>query len=102
LDISPSQIITYSSIFVGIAGGWFGIKFGLDRANEKITENQRQIDALWKWKDEHEKDATRNREEFHSEISQLKGAHLVADQILKQIVQLLEEIKQRIGVLEKK
>lgn len=101
--IVPLEVlIGYGGTAVTIIAGWFGMKYGLDRANEKIIESNRQIEALWKWKDDHEKDSNGIREHLNKDISRLEGAQMVQTEQFKQIMQMLEDIKERLGELENK
>ena len=69
------------------------MKFGLERVNEKVAEGTRQMEALWKWKDDHDKEAAGMREKFNKDISRLEGSHMVQTEQYKQILQLLEELR---------
>lgn len=98
--VETSHLIWGVGTLVTILGGWFGFKYGLDRVNEKITEDKRQIEALWKWINQHEKEANEMRERFNKDISRLEGANLVQTEQFKQILNLLEDIKERLNDLE--
>lgn len=98
--VETSHLIWGVGTLVTILGGWFGFKYGLDRVNEKITEDKRQIEALWKWINQHEKEANEMRERFNKDISRLEGANLVQTEQFKQILNLLEDIKERLSDLE--
>lgn len=104
MNIPLEVLIGYGGTAVTIIGGWFAMKFGLDRANEKIQEVNRQVEALWKWKEKHEEEATNMRERFNKDISKLEGAALVATEQFRQILVMLQEIKerQRLEDLEKR
>ena len=102
MNIPLEVLIGYGGTAVTIIGGWFAMKFGLDRANEKIQEANRQIEALWKWKEDHAHDSNEMRERFNKDISKLEGAALVANQQFNQIMSMLQDIKERIEELEKK
>lgn len=100
MTIETENIIWALGSLITILGGWFGFRYGLDRANEKITENIRQLEALWKWVNTHEKEANEMRERFNKDISRLEGANLVQTEQFKQILNLLEDIKERLNYLE--
>lgn len=93
MNIPGEVLIGYGGTAVTIIGGWFAMKFGLERAGEKISEANRQIEALWKWKDEHDREATEMREKFNKELSKLEGSQLVQTEQYKQILQLLEQLR---------
>lgn len=102
MNIPLEVLIGYGGSAITVIGGWFAVKYGLDRANEKIAEGNRQVEALWKWKDEHERDSNSIRESLNKDISRLEGSHLVQTEQFKQIMAMLEDIKERLGDLEKK
>lgn len=102
MDLPLDHVVGYGTCVVGIVASWFGMKYGLDRANEKIGENVRQIEAIWKWKDDHDKESNLIREKFNRDISELRASHLVATEQFKQIISILEDIKERLGELEDK
>lgn len=102
MELPLDHIIGYGGGILGIVAGWFGMKYGLDRANEKIGENTRQIEAVWTWKDTHDKESNIMREKFNRDISELRASHLVATEQFKQIISILEDIKERLGELEDK
>lgn len=98
---------------VTIVGLWFKMQNRIERLEEKKVEDQRsidrdcaemkrQIEAIWDWKDEHEKNANDIREKYNRELSRLEGANLVVNEQFKQIMNILEDIKERISELEKK
>lgn len=74
----------------------------IDRLEDEKSEAKRQIEAIWDWKDEHEKNANDMREKYNRELSRLEGANLVVNEQFKQIMNILEDIKERISELEKK
>jgi predicted nuclease with TOPRIM domain len=102
MTVELEVLVGYAGTVITIVAGWFGMKYGLDRANEKILEGSRQIEALWSWKDEHEKDSNGIREHLNKDISRLEGAQMVQTEQFKQIMQILEDIKERMGELENK
>ena len=85
----------------GLAGVWFKVQNKVDNLERKDLEQGRQIEALWKWKDDNEKDASKAREEFSKELFKLEGAHMVTTEQFKQIMQILNEIKDRLSILER-
>lgn len=87
---------------VGLMGVWFKFQEKVERLEEDKQETRRQIDAFWKWKDEHEKTAMELREKFNREIAALNASMMVTSEQFKQIVSILNEIKDRIQELEKK
>lgn len=113
MNVPLEVLIGYGGTAVTVIGGWFAMRFGLDRANEKIKdfkedadkkhiEYQRQIDALWGWKDEHDKEAAEIREKLNASISELKGANLVHTEQFKQVLAMLQDIKDRLEEFEKR
>lgn len=69
-------------------------------ANYKNNQNAKDIVSLWKWKSVHEKDAVEIREKIQAKISEIKGAQLVVDEKLSQIIAILQEIKIRLTEVE--
>ena len=102
MNITVEQIITWVAMFLGLAGVWFRYQYKVERLNEKDEEQDRQIEAMWKWKDSHEKEAAQNREHFNKEISELRGIALVSGEQFKQIMSLLQDLKERMIKLENK
>lgn len=112
--------------FVIVVGGlvWnFAFTQGRDKQveenlNRKIDEHiaddgkveaelKRNMEAVWKWKDEHERDAANMREKYQTQISEVKGAQMVVGEQFKQVLSVLNEIKdqnketnRRLAVLE--
>lgn len=93
MNVGLEQILTWGGMVAGLFGVWFRMQYKLERLDEKHSEQARQIDAFWKWKDLHEKDSIRWREEFNKETARLAGANLVFNERLSQIMSILEEIK---------
>ena len=93
MNIPLEVLIGYGGTAVTIIGGWFAMKFGLEGVNEKVAESHRKMEALWKWKDEHDREANTMREKFNKDISRLEGGHMVQTEQYKQILQLLEELR---------
>lgn len=93
MNIPLEVLVGYAGSAVTVIGGWFAVKFGLERAGEKISEANRQIEALWKWKDEHDREAAGMREKFNKDLSKLEGSQLVQTEQYKQILQLLEQLR---------
>ena len=113
MDLTTVELFSIGTAGVSIAGGWFGFKYGLDRVNEKLgehrkddeenhSESKRQLEAVWKWKDEHEKESTKIREQFYSAIAEVKSANLVTETKFQQVLNILEDIKLDIAELKKK
>lgn len=100
------QILTAAAIIIAntvtVAGLWFKMQNRIDRLEDEKVEAKRQIEAIWDWKDEHEKNANDIREKYNRELSRLEGANLVVNEQFKQIMNILEDIKERISELEKK
>lgn len=117
-EISPSQIIQWLAMGIGLVGVWFRSQFKIERLEEKLAEHiirtdkkhdefERQKDALWKWIDVHEKDTEATREKIFRELSELKGTQLVTSEQFKQVLGMLQdfkndftEIKNRLSQLE--
>lgn len=101
-EISLSQIFTWLVMAGTVVGGWFTYKNKVDNLHDRDTEQGRQIEAIWKWKEQHDKDSHQWRSEFQKEISKLEGGILVSTEQFKQILGMLEDIKERLITLEKK
>lgn len=90
----------------GLIGIWFKFQNRIDNLEKENfaekTEYDRQINALWEWRDEHEKMAIEIREKFNREISEIRGSLLVTHEQYRQMIDILNDIKDRISVLEKK
>lgn len=87
---------------IGLAGIWFKVQNKVENLEKEDSEQGRQINALWMWKDGHEKEAAQNRESINRELFKLEGANMVVNEQFKQILAMLEDIKERISELEKK
>lgn len=96
MTIPLEVLIGYGGTAITVIGGWFAMKFGLERVSEKVLESNRQIEALWKWKDEHDREAAGMREKFNKDLSRLEGAQLVQTEQYKNILQLLEQLRDEI------
>lgn len=102
MNIPVEVLIGYGGSAVTIIGGWFAMKYGQDRANEKIVELERQNNASWAWKEKHEAEAASLREKFNNELAGLKAGNLVINKQYEHIIDTLNDIKDRISSLEKK
>jgi len=113
MEIQPAHFFTWGGTIIGLVGVWYRNQFKLERLEEKIVdmrvlvdggsvENRRQIEAIWKWKDEHEKDSNSIRESFNKEISEIRGSMLVTNEQFKQIMTILQDIKDRVSKIEGK
>ncbi len=101
-DITVSQLITWGVMLFGAVGAWFTYKNKVDNLQDKDIEQGRQIDAMWKWKESHDKESNQIRSEFQRELSRLEGSLLVNVEQFKQILGMLEDIKERLITLEKR
>lgn len=77
----------------GVVGHFFVTKY-------KVEQNRDNIIDIWRWKNSHEKESTNLREKYQTQLSELKGGQLVVNEQFRQIMMMLEEIKQRITELE--
>lgn len=102
MEITLPVILGYAGTIFTAIGGWFTMKFTIERANEKIIELQRQVNAQWKSLNDHEKDSAEIRERFNKDISRLEGSQLVHTEQFKQILSILEEIKKRMDSIERR
>lgn len=106
MSLQLEQVFTALSVIIAntiaIVGLWFKMQNKIDRLEDEKIEAKRQIEAIWDWKDEHEKNANDIREKYNRELSRLEGANLVVNEQFKQIMNILEDIKERISELEKK
>ena len=93
MNINLEIILGYAAAAIGVLGGWFAMKFGLDRANEKIQESTRQMEAFWKWKESHEKENSSSNETINRDIARLEGTQLVQTEQYRQIISLLKELR---------
>lgn len=87
---------------VGFIAMWLKNQHKVERLNEKDSEQDRQHQAMWKWKDLHEKESAQIREQLHREIAELKGSQLVFGEQYKQIIAFLQDLKERMIKLENK
>lgn len=112
MEINTTESIAFITLGMSVVAGWFGFKYGIDRLNEKFTEHKkddddnhseakRQLEAIWKWKDEHEKESTKTREHFYTAIAEVKSANLVTETKFLQVLKILEDIKLDIADLKK-
>jgi DNA repair exonuclease SbcCD nuclease subunit len=86
----------------GLVGMWFKFQSKVERLEEDKTEIKRQIEAVWKWKSDHENTATELREKFNKELAEVRASMLVTNEQFKQILAILSDIKDRIDKLEEK
>lgn len=87
---------------VGMIGMWFKFQNKVDNLEKEDSEQARQLEAIWSWKDSHEKEAALNRENMNREIFKLEGANLVVNEQYKTLVNMLQDIKERIEKLERR
>jgi chromosome segregation ATPase len=89
LTISLGHIITFSTILVGAMAARFGVKHRIERLAEIISDKavisdvkviqsdvaelERHRIAIWNRYNEHEKEASDQREKFNIQIAQLQG-----------------------------
>lgn len=85
---------------VSLVGMWFRFQNKIERLTDDQDEFKRQIAAFWRWKDEHEKWAASQKESMMKDIARLDASHLVVNEQFKQIMAMLQEIKERIDRLE--
>lgn len=113
MNFSVNEIVTWVAMAVGLIGVWFRNQYKIERLEEKHKEvldrikehgdeDLRQLTALWKWKDEHEKDSNSIREEFNRGLSELRGGTMVINEQFKQIMAFLQDLKERMIKLEGK
>lgn len=74
----------------------------LARMNEERQEHRRQMEAMWVWKDGHERSASEQRERYNREIAMLEGKHMAGDERHSQVMSRLDDILSRLSALEKK
>lgn len=77
-------------------------KSDIEKTKDERIEFRRQIEAVWKWKDEHQKEYSSLREDLQAEIAEIRGSTLVINEQFKQILEMLKEIKERLTKLETK
>lgn len=68
----------------------------------KISQNSRQLEKMWDWKDAHEKDIADKRLEFQKQIGGLEGKIAIHDGNYAQIISILSEIKTELKELRNK
>ena len=93
---------TIISALAGIVAMWFKFQNKVDNLVDKDAEQGKKIEDIIKWSHEHEKEASGYRDAFNKELSKLEGASLVINEQFKQIMAMLEDIKERMGKLEEK
>lgn len=120
--MSIELMITIGGTIASIGGAYAVIQWRLDRQdkddekleahmNKKIDQHidddtkveeelKRNIEAVWKWKDEHERDAANMREKYQVQLSEIKGGQMVVNEQFRQIMNDLREIKERLGKIE--
>lgn len=87
---------------VGLAGMWFKFQNKVDNLERRDEEQGRQIQNIIDWSHNYEEKAAARRDDINKELAKLEGANLVVNEQFKQIVNMLQEIKERITVLEEK
>lgn len=104
MEIPVEQFIPSGAGFlatiVSLAGMWFKFQAKVERLEEDKLDLKRQIEGLGKSFDTHEKEAIEMREHFNSQLSEFKGSLLVNGEQFKQILAMLQDIKDRITALE--
>lgn len=100
MNFTIEQIVTWATMLVGLASVWFKNQHKTERLEEKCLEHERQIEALWKWKDIHEKDSATVREDLNGDIAEIRGGQLVGSEQFRQILSMLADIKERLTRLE--
>jgi len=68
----------------------------------KNNQNFTQLEKLWTWKDNHEKDVSEKRFELQKQIGALEGKVAIHDGNYLQILSILSEIKTEIKELRNK
>lgn len=71
-------------------------------ANYRIGKTETSVDQIWSWKNKHEQDTADTKEKYQAQISELKGSQLVSGEQFKQIMTLLQDLKERMIKLENK
>lgn len=111
MNIDPIHFFTWGGSLVGLAGVWYRSQFKIERLEEKQSdqrsyfddiskESTRQIEAIWEWKEKHGKESADIREHFNKEIAQVQGSLLVTNEQFKQIMNMLQDIKDRVSKIE--
>lgn len=85
---------------VSLVGMWFKFQNKVERLTETDIEQDRQIKAVWKWKEDLERDMFAVRERYNDRMSRMEGSNLVVVEQFKQIMTVLEDIKDRLEKLE--
>jgi len=84
----------------GLVSMWFKNQNHQEILAKEASELKRQQDAIWKWKEAHEKDSYEMREKFNKEIATISGALEVNKEQFRQIIDRLQEIKERMDNFE--
>jgi hypothetical protein len=104
MNVPVETLIGWVGTGVAIVGHYFVFNYRLDQLEKKTdlhdNSDQEQFKGVWKWKNEHEREAQKNRDELRMGISRLEGANMVVNEQFKQIMNILTEIKNRLTQLE--
>ena len=87
---------------VGLIGIWFKFQNKVENLERKDDEQGKQILDVVKWSHDHEKEASTIREQLNKDIVKLEGSNLVVNEQFKRILEILEDIKERLTKLENK
>lgn len=98
-DLLPSGAGLIGTI-ISLVAMWSKFQHKVERLEETDKEQDRQIKAMWDWKDALEKDIYAVREKYNDRMAKIEGANLVVTEQFKQILSILSEIKERISILE--
>lgn len=105
MNLPIEQFIPSGTTAVGgiisIVAIWFKFQNKVENLEKEDSEQARQIEALWKWKDEHTKESGNIREHLNRDIAEIRATALVVTEQFKQILEVLSEIKERLTFLEK-
>jgi hypothetical protein len=123
VNVDPERLITWLIFISGIMGVWYRNEYRVTRLDEKyadlkewleeaLSEHKRQVAAIWKWKEDHEKDASNMRLELQKQIGKVESGISLHDnqyqQILNQIesmntslIEKIEELKNSIKEIRK-
>lgn len=71
-------------------------------AQYRLNQASSQLEKLWDWKDEHERDVAKFRLELQKQFGSLEGKVAIHDGNYAQIISILSEIKQEIKELRQK
>ena len=85
---------------VTLIGMWFKFQNKVENLERKDNEQENKISDVIKWSHDHEKDAATAREQLSKDIFKLEGANMVVNEQFKQIMAMLQDIKERIEKLE--